>query len=186
MSGKRHAASVAIDYRPPAWSQASVTGLVRAPAPGQRVWLRAVGEQRLPAHGRSAAPRGRQTPGDESPSSRGWWLEPPIEPAHHSLLQARRCRQDLRHKDKEPTHHRPNHLPLQPGLRTSRQVCPHHSSPSRRGPQSPLLTSCAAPPLAVSRRALCVDLRGVNGGLNATSPPLVPPRPTGSTRARRL
>ena len=92
--------------------------------------------------------------GDESPSSRGWWLEPQIEPAHHSLLQARRCRQDLRHKDKEPTHHRPNHLPLRPGSRTSRQVCPRHSSPSRRGPQSPLLTSYAAPPLAVSRRAL--------------------------------
>eukprot|EP01048_Picozoa_sp_COSAG05_P004935 COSAG05_NODE_280_length_12288_cov_4.797933_10_plen_171_part_00 len=27
------------------------------------------------------------------------------------------------------------------------------------------------------------DLRGVNGGLKATSPPLVPPRPTGYTRA---
>ena len=33
LSGKRHAASVAIDYRAPAWSQASVIGLVRAPAP---------------------------------------------------------------------------------------------------------------------------------------------------------
>eukprot|EP01048_Picozoa_sp_COSAG05_P006701 COSAG05_NODE_446_length_9772_cov_117.012923_8_plen_105_part_00 len=43
-----------------------------------------------------------------------------------------------------------------------------------------------ASPLAVSFRALCGDLRGVNGGLKATPPPLVPPRPTGSTRAKHL
>ena len=32
--------------------------------------------------------------------------------------------EDLWHKDKEPTHHRPNHLPLPSGSRTSCQICP--------------------------------------------------------------
>ena len=43
-----------------------------------------------------------------------------------------------------------------------------------------------AAPRMRSRGELCVDLRGVNGGLKATPPPLGPPRPTGSTRAACL
>ena len=49
----------------------------------------------------------------------------------HTCPTDKQISEDLWHKDKEPTHHRPNHLPLPSGSRTSRQICPHHSSPSR-------------------------------------------------------
>ena len=59
----------------------------------------------------------------------------------------------------------------------------YHAVVDSSEPQPTPLPPSAASPLAISFRALCDDLRGVNGGLKATTPPLVPPRPTGSTRA---
>ena len=53
-------------------------------------------------------------------------------------------------------------------------------------PSSRLLWPPRPPPPLRSRGELCVDLRSVNGGLNAIPPPLVPPRPAGSTRAACL
>ena len=56
-----------------------------------------------------------------------------------------------------------------------------------RGAAPSRLSSHPTPPHPLrSRGELCVDLRGVNGGLKATPPPLGPPRPTGSTRAACL
>ena len=71
-------------------------------------------------------------------------------------------------------------------LRFSRST-PHYPAVVDSSEHQPTpLPPSAASPLAVSFRALCGDLRGVNGGLKATPPPLVPPRPTGSTRAKHL
>ncbi len=89
-------------------------------------------------------------------------------------------------RNKEPVHRRPAPYFQCRLLRFSRSTPHYHAVVDSSEHQPTPLPPSAASPLAVSFRALCGDLRGVNGGLKTTSPPLAPPRPTGSTRARRL
>ena len=60
-----------------------------------------------------------------------------------------------------------------------------YETDSRTGAHSHFYAACTSgPPHPLrSRGELCVDLRGVNGGLNAIPLPAGASRPTGSTRA---
>eukprot|EP01048_Picozoa_sp_COSAG05_P005936 COSAG05_NODE_367_length_10739_cov_10.311842_4_plen_173_part_00 len=94
----------------------------------------------------------RQTPQDERSSSRGWWLEPPIEPATHSVRRLRRCvtRCPRRpaNRNKELVHRRPTPLFPAPAF----AIFSQHTPFPRRGPQLGAPADCLAP---IGRLAPC-------------------------------